>query len=229
MVEETTDEEKPTAPSRKKKKKSKKKRLASITSADQIPLPLGPASVASPEIISPPVSFTAGKANKKTPPFLLASSTKSATQAISSTTTLPVFETATTKGESARAYLSSLEPQKAKSKTRNDQASIFSKDEEEPPKASNGGIGRSIMSRLGLDKKKPILEPEEQKVAQKSWFSKLSTRAVVNMHHLLKTSDDVRQGKGGMKWDDFVKVRIGFFFTFLISAGRGKNLLFIIT
>jgi len=85
------------------------------------------------------------------------------------------------------------------------------------------------MSRLGLDKKKPILEPEEQKVAQKSWFSKLSTRAVVNMHHLLKTSDDVRQGKGGMKWDDFVKVRIGFFFTFLISAGRGKNLLFIIT
>jgi len=66
------------------------------------------------------------------------------------------------------------------------------------------------MSRLGLDKNKPILEPEEQKVAQKSWFSKLSTRAVGNMHHLLKTPDDVRQGKGGMKWDDFVKVRVGF-------------------
>jgi len=66
------------------------------------------------------------------------------------------------------------------------------------------------MSRLGLGKKKPILEPEEQKVAQKSWFSKLSTRAVANMHHLLKTSSDVRQGKGGMKWDDFVKVCIDF-------------------
>lgn len=216
-IEEATDEEESTVPSKKKKKKpKKKKRLASITSADQVPLSSAPAPAfpVPPEIKSPPVTSTIGKAKKA--PASLVSNARPATQAISAAA-LPTFETATTKVESARAYLSSLEPQKAKSKTRSDQASIFSKDDES--KAASGGIGSSIMSKLGFGKKKPIMEPKEQRMAQKSWFSRLSTRAAASMHHLLNTSSDVKQGKGGMKWDDFVKVRI------IIVSTRSKILI----
>lgn len=66
------------------------------------------------------------------------------------------------------------------------------------------------MSKLGLGSQKPLMEELEQKAAQSSWFAKLSKKTNGLMHHLLRTSDDVKQGKGGMRWDDFVKVRCSF-------------------
>ncbi|KAF5351689.1 hypothetical protein D9756_007604 [Leucocoprinus leucothites] len=204
-VEEVTDEEEPSTPAKKKKKKPKKKKKSvSIVPEEQAPLSPTPPPATPPETkspVSPPSSPTKAKAKKT--PTTPTSKTRPAAPAVSAAA-LPTFETKTIYGESARSYLSSFEPQKEKHKTRSDQASLFSKDEN--AKASSSGIGGSIMSKLGFGRKKAVMEDKDQKVAQKSWFSKLSTKAAASMHHLLRTSGDVRQGKGGMRWDDFVKL-----------------------
>ncbi|KAF9452735.1 hypothetical protein P691DRAFT_794128 [Macrolepiota fuliginosa MF-IS2] len=214
-VEEVTDEEESRTPAKKKKKKSKKKKKPSTTTTEDqgangttaSPSPV-PLSGSKPPVLSPQ-SPTLSKA-KPTPlvspakpvkkaPTASVSKTKPAVPTISEAS-VPSFETTTSYGQSARTYLSGFEPQRVKTKTRSDQASLFSKDDEK----QQGGSG--VMPKLGSEGEKRVMEQKEQKAAQSSWFSKLSNRANGLMHHLLRTSDDVKQGKGGMRWDDFVKL-----------------------
>lgn len=191
-----TDEDEPHVSGKKKKKKPKRKKKPSISTTGEldvhdtvIPSSPPPVSAPEPEVKRPQSPVTPTKQRK--PPAAPAKA-KPAPPKISPAA-LPAFETAThAHGQSARTYLSSIEPQKVKPKTRSDQPSIIIKEEESKSASSN--------------KQNSELDTEEQNAARFSWFSRLPRKTANFMHQLLRTSDDVKQGKSGMRWDDFVKV-----------------------
>ena len=184
---------------KKKKKKSKKKKKLAM-SPDQIPTSPSLASVA----VEEPCDNTS-QPNTKMPltqsqsgvPKVIPSS-KPAHTPTASLVSHPVEPTI---AQSARSYIKAeqLDVQKSKTKTRSDQASIFSVETTDKKK--------SIFARFRLGGTKETSE-EEQKKAKRSWFGKLSRRATNYMHQLLRTSQDEKQGLAPMKWDHFVAVSL---------------------
>ncbi|EKM80649.1 hypothetical protein AGABI1DRAFT_105632 [Agaricus bisporus var. burnettii JB137-S8] len=196
-VEDVTDEDEPHVPGKKKKKKYKKKKKNnnSISTTGEydahdnaIPSSPPPVARSEPAATRPRSPITPTKQKK---PPITPTKAKSAPPKISSAA-LPAFETATNiRGQSARTYLSSIEPHKVKPKTRSDQPSVLTKEE-----------GKTESS----DKQNSELDAKEQHAARCSWFSRLPRKTANFMHQLLRTSDDVKQGRSGMRWDDFVKL-----------------------
>jgi hypothetical protein len=109
-----------------------------------------------------------------------------------STLTLPPIQQTT--AQSARKYLQSekLDSQKAKIKSRPDQAT------------SSAPEKKGFFSRF--TKEKSTMPESEMKEAKRSWFVKLTKKATASMKQLLRTSDDETQGLASMKWEIFLKV-----------------------
>jgi hypothetical protein len=189
-VEDASDEEDHTAPpsKTKKKKRKKKKKSASVQSSVES---MATATIDTAETptsqkqASPP-------SDRPTSPKLPASKAPSFT---SSTTSLPISQTAP---QSGRSYLKSLNIKfDKKTKSRPDHASIFSAPETDK---------KDFLSNVSVQKDKEEVKTTEVKLkeAKKSWFSKLGKKTADLMRQLLGTS---KEKSGNMKWDDFVKVR----------------------
>ncbi len=95
--------------------------------------------------LTPPVSPKGRKKAPATP----TSKVRPAAPVVSPAS-VPVFETTTNYTQSARTYVSNFEQQKVKTKTRSDQASIFSNGGGE---TGSGAAG--LISRLGFGEDKP--------------------------------------------------------------------------
>jgi hypothetical protein len=86
-----------------------------------------------------------------------------------------------------------LENQKTKTKTKSAQPSIFS-----------GGV----LTKFGFGKKSSEAEKKAKVPAEerKSWFGHLNRKAKKDLHQLMGTAEDEKQGVASMKWDTFVGV-----------------------
>ncbi|KAM6502070.1 hypothetical protein JOM56_002047 [Amanita muscaria] len=192
-IGEDEEEEKVSQASKKKKKKTKKKPAVG-TSTDQLPITPAPVPVAH----EGPSKTQNKSSNEKQPSSAQIIGTPKPSPAPISTTSLLTMPVEPTVAQSARSYIKTehLDFQKSKTKTRSDQASIFSND----TKDKSGFLAKF---RRKSTKDTP---EEEQKKAKRSWFTKLSKKASNGMHQLLRTSPD--KGLAPMKWDNFVSLMI---------------------
>ena len=190
------------SPRKKKKKKPKKKKKA--TSLDSPPASPSPSALSMESVASAAAKMnlsehTSPKKSGSTSSVdssLKASLPKSAAFYSPSTTSLGIGETTT--AQSSHSYLQTLNIKTEKKiKTRPDHASLFSNDGDE-----KRGLFSKISSKVASKDKE-----SEMKEAKQSWFSKLSKKTTGYMHQLLKTGEDAgADGKGTMKWEQFLKV-----------------------
>ncbi|KAI0696691.1 hypothetical protein BC835DRAFT_1271539 [Cytidiella melzeri] len=220
-VEEVSDEDEPsTTPKKKKKKPKKKKKKASATAEgvtaesndggtgpviEEVSPQPSPAPAPAPAPAAPTspqqqqkTPVTPKTPTKKAPVLLKGTATVSTLPAHASTASLPIQTEQI--AQSARSYLQKegLAAEKAKTKTRSDQPTMFSIPEK-----------RSIFSRLTGKKDKAKERKQDAAAAEgdkHSFLSRMSKKTKNYMHQLLHSSEDEKQGIAPLKWEHFVKV-----------------------
>jgi hypothetical protein len=96
--------------------------------------------------------------------------------------------------ESSRSYLSreGLDKKKSKLKTRSGGATLFA----------------TFKDKFSFGKSKSEAEPAEENSFRHAWFQDLPKETETLLHQLLRTAEDETRGQSGMKWEQFVKVRL---------------------
>ncbi|KAJ3834621.1 hypothetical protein EV361DRAFT_808140 [Lentinula raphanica] len=204
-IEEVSDEDNEVSHTKKKKKKKpkKKKKKPTATAVDGNVQPVTP-ETATRSALSPVPAASPAPVIKDPPKAPSPAKSKVAIAASQSTSSFYSYETATTAAQSARAYIHSenLDAPKTKVKSRSAQPSIFSST-------------KGLLNKFGVGKEKTKDTVTEQK-EKRAWFSKLGKKTKSYMRQILITDKD--DSKGGMKWEDFVKLMTDLGFEYVPST-----------
>lgn len=205
-MEEVEDEGEDNAGAKKKKKKKPKKKKKATTGAEESvdsPTTEAPASPTPPPVTPSPVTSPkptpASPTTKKQAP----KSTSTTKLPNASTASLPSFADLTRQqtAQSAHSYMQNEQPAepKVKAKSRPDFGNLLSISEDS---------GKRRIFDIRSKKQDTKAEDKDNKQSLYKFFSRLKKNTKEYMHQLLGSPEDEKQGKAGMKWENFLKVSI---------------------